>query len=293
MRRQVRKHWTTGVATAVLARPPPDSVRHRPRPHRGDDGQRSAGHLQRALSATIFGTDGNDIITGTDDSDVIATGDGNDTVFGLGRQDTACLGLGDDRFVGGTGSDVFVAESVPDGRDVFEGDGSDTISYAARTAAVKVSLDAVANDGQAGEGDNVGRDAVIVDGGSGPDVLTASFASLHGGPGDDRLTTGTNLFGEAGNDVLTHTGRLRAEMEGGDGGDRLVDNGTGGAGHARRPRQRRADRRRGRARRVHDRRPRQRHHDRRTRPRLHQRRRRQRPAHRRARQRHRHRRGRR
>jgi Ca2+-binding RTX toxin-like protein len=60
-------------------------------------------------------------------------------------------------------------------------------------------------------------------------VLNVEFAAPHGGPGDDQLTSRRFLFGEAGNDTLTHVGALRAEMEGGDGRDRMVDRGTGGA----------------------------------------------------------------
>jgi Ca2+-binding RTX toxin-like protein len=181
------------------------------------------------IPVTIFGTDGNDTITGTDGSDIIATGDGNDVVFGLGAQDTVCLGQGNDRFVGGPGADEFVAESVVDGSDIFENDGSDVVSYKARTTAVNVTLDGVANDGQAGEGDNMGTAAVLVEGGSGNDVLNVEFAAAHGGPGDDRLTSRRFLFGEAGNDTLTHIGGLRTEMECGDGNDRMIDKGTGGS----------------------------------------------------------------
>jgi Ca2+-binding RTX toxin-like protein len=183
------------------------------------------------LPVTIPGTDGDDTVTGTDNSDVIATGDGADVVLGLGAQDTVCLGPGNDRFVGGPGVDSFIADSTTDGRDVVE--STEIVSYAARVLPVVVTVDGVANDGQAGEGDDVGNSLTVVDGGSGADVLTAPLTTpgtgLHGGPGNDRLTAGQFLFGEAGDDVLTHQGPLRATMDGGDGGDRLVDNGTGGS----------------------------------------------------------------
>jgi Ca2+-binding RTX toxin-like protein len=65
------------------------------------------------------------------------------------------------------------------------------------TAAVTVSLDNVANDGQAGENDNA-RDAESVIGGAGNDVLVGNTArnTLRGLFGNDRL------FGADENDTL-------------------------------------------------------------------------------------------
>jgi Ca2+-binding RTX toxin-like protein len=70
-----------------------------------------------------------------------------------------------------------------------------------------VTVDGRANDGEAGEGDNViGAEAII--GGSGDDVLVGPSrlaATLEGGPGDDRLTGGREndlLAGGPGNDTL-------------------------------------------------------------------------------------------
>jgi Ca2+-binding RTX toxin-like protein len=56
------------------------------------------------------------------------------------------------------------------------------------TAAVTVSLDNVANDGQAGENDNA-RDAESIIGGAGNDVLIGNAArnTLRGLFGNDRL----------------------------------------------------------------------------------------------------------
>ena len=132
------------------------------------------------LPATIIGTDGNDHREGTPGKDVFLMKGGDDAVSGLGGDDTACMGAGDDTFTGGGGDDTFVAERVADGRDDFFGDdgrnqsgAGDLATYAARTTAVKVSLDGSHNDGQAGEGDNIaGADVDAVRGESGADVLT-------------------------------------------------------------------------------------------------------------------------
>jgi len=73
-----------------------------------------------------------------------------------------------------------------------------------------VSLDGVANDGVAGEGDNVRPDIESFGGGSGADTLDASGASesksLHGAGGNDVLSSGAgddDLDGGNGSDTLT------------------------------------------------------------------------------------------
>jgi Ca2+-binding RTX toxin-like protein len=95
---------------------------------------------------------------------------------------------------------------------------ADFMSYSASTGALDVSLDGQANDGPAGEGDNVGADIELVVGGAGADKLTAgsSSAILEGAAGEDVVTGGPgqdNLQGGAGNDQLT----------GADGNDTLQD----------------------------------------------------------------------
>lgn len=150
------------------------------------------------LPVTIAGTPGPDTLVGTEGADVFSAGAGDDLVIGLEGNDVACLGAGTDRFIGGPGNDTFVAEAKPDGSDRFTtGDGFDTAVYSARTTPVAISLDGVANDGAAGEGDNIGNADVV--GGAAADTLTSTDASgpeqLFGGPGDDKLTGVGNLFG--------------------------------------------------------------------------------------------------
>ena len=66
-------------------------------------------------------------------------------------------GDGNDQLEGGAGNDVFHEGSAANGSDAMEGDaGADTADYSARTNPVTVSLDGNSNDGEAGEGDNVG-----------------------------------------------------------------------------------------------------------------------------------------
>ena len=85
--------------------------------------------------------------------------------------------------------------------------------YSARSSAVTVWIDAIANDGVPGEADNVKTDVENAIGGSGNDTMLGGAAAnvLSGGAGHD------SIDGEAGNDTL----------DGGDGDDTLA----GGAGH--------------------------------------------------------------
>ena len=142
---------------------------------------------------------------------VLDGGDGNDVLFG---------GNGNDTLIGGRGSDILSG-----------GGGNDTADYSASTANLVITLDNVANDGVAGENDNVRDDVENVIGGSGNDKITGSSANniLRGGKGNDSLYGGGGadaLFGNDGNDLLDG-GAGDDYLEGGAGNDTL----TGGSGH--------------------------------------------------------------
>jgi Ca2+-binding RTX toxin-like protein len=199
------------------------------------------------LTVTISGTAGNDAIIGTPGNDVISAGAGNDIVAAMGGDDTVCLGSGDDLLDGGAGADTMVADAAPDGADTFVGNsaqpgGIDIALYAARTTPVNVTLDGTANDGAAGEGDNIATDVARVVGGSANDVIDATAATaqtlLNGGPGNDTIKGNFDLFGDAGDDTLTLVGQSSGTLIGGDGNDTVVggpvrDNVIGGNGNDR------------------------------------------------------------
>jgi len=138
--------------------------------------------------ATMQGSSGDDVLTGTA---------GADSIFGLAGSDRIDGGAGDDDLDGGPGAD-----------DLRGGAGSDSVLYGGRSAAVAVTLDDVADDGQQGEGDNVHADIEQIFGGDGGDRLNGNARAqlIDGGPGDDSILDGggrDRVYGGPGNDVLT------------------------------------------------------------------------------------------
>ncbi len=153
-------------------------------------------------------------------------GNGNDTVTG-GRADDAFVGEpGKDVQSGGAGNDIFYS-GFPDGRDrIAGGAGFDTADYEDRGVAMSISLDRKANDGWAGEKDNVGTDNGIesVIGGTAADVLTGNALGnvLSGGAGNDTITGGPGidfLYGYGDNDTLNSIDGYPDIVDGGLGTD--------------------------------------------------------------------------
>lgn len=156
----------------------------------------------------ILGGSNNDVIGADNDGDRLVGGAGNDLLVG-GAGSDVLLGGGED---GPTGSGNDKLDGGPGADRVSGGDGHDVGSYELRTVAITASLDDVANDGAAGEGDNVLTDVEELRGGSASDTLTGSSGAdtLRGNGGDDTLS------GLGGDDILS----------GGDGNDTI----TGGTG---------------------------------------------------------------
>jgi hypothetical protein len=154
----------------------------------GDDSL-SAALLTNADALLLGGAGGdvlsggasNDALDGGDDGDSLSGGDGNDLLTGDEGDDTLDGGAGADDLVGGPGIDTAV----------FDG-----------AAAKAVSLDGVANDGAAGEGDNVS---------SGVEDVQAAAAAA----------STVTLIGDAAGNALTVTAG-EAAISGGDGGDTLT-----------------------------------------------------------------------
>ena len=151
-------------------------------------------------------TEGDDVILGTPDDDVIDGLGGNDTICGLGGDDIINGGAGADRIVGAAGDDTL---NGGDGFDqIFAGAGDDTVRGGTGNDTIN-----------GGDGiDNIfgenGNDRIM--GGGGADVLNGDggFDRVAGGNGNDLINGGTHddellgnlgldrLNGDGGNDVL-------------------------------------------------------------------------------------------
>ncbi len=168
------------------------------------------------------------------DVEVVKGGLGADALTGSANADTLWGGAGDDTLTGGLGADILNGDAGDDtldegaatsGADVISGGaGFDTVTYAGRSVAVVVAIDAVADDGQALEGDKLATDIEHVIGGSAGDTLTGGVGNdtLEGGPGNDTLAGGV------GNDTLI--GGAGADTLSGDAGDDRFDEGSAASG---------------------------------------------------------------
>jgi Ca2+-binding RTX toxin-like protein len=96
-----------------------------------------------------------DVVTGTEDADTIATGSGDDQIDGLGGADDIDAGPGNDTTEGGTGNDSVTGGpgndqlSDADGDDTYffaPGDGQDVISDLAGTDAIVFAAGISASD---------------------------------------------------------------------------------------------------------------------------------------------------
>lgn len=169
---------------------------------------------------TIASGRGDDIVTGLGGRDTMSGNDGDDSLFGGADDDRLNGGTGEDQAFGGAGDDRFDGSDIA-GADVFSGgDGVDFISYL-RVADITVTLDNQADDGQAGESDNVMADVEDVTTGEGDDVIAGAHAAndLSGGSGNDTIRGG------AGNDGLDG-GLGRDNLGGGPGTDSLSGGGN-------------------------------------------------------------------
>jgi Ca2+-binding RTX toxin-like protein len=196
---------------------------------------------------SLSGDDGNDKLVGGTQGDTIKGGNGSDEVSYADATDKVTVTLDDNTandgqvnegdnlapdierieggdfddslsgsdapntLVGGKGADVLVGKGGP---DVLDGGlGTDSVSYAGAPSAVTVTADGLAaNDGPAGENDNVLETVENVTGSSFNDSLTGSSANnrLNGGAGDDVLDGklgADNLVGGGGIDTVVYSDR--------------------------------------------------------------------------------------
>src|SRR4051812_17378049 len=198
--------------------------------------QRPRGVLVRDGGAPLTGAcrpanaGGGRFCRGRFDGTDVALGDGDDSLTS-NMSGLADGGPGDDQIH--TGGAASMLSGGP-GADLLDATASDSaaVTYADHTDGVTVRLDGLADDGAAGEGDNVLGRVTGITGGSGNDDLQAGdhASGLFGGPGDDLLTGSPEgdsinagegddtVAGGAGNDYL-QGGAGADELGGGDGFD--------------------------------------------------------------------------
>ena len=189
---------------------------------------------------TIIGGSGNDVLVGDEfvpgPNLLMEGGPGNDALGGGSGNDTLEGGLGNDSMGHDPGNDVI------DGGDGIDQYGlQDVLGSGDAT----ITLDNIANDGYAGESDNVMDNVENLFGHTGNDTIIGSSAdndidgfggqdSIDGGGGNDLLTSthsggGGTLNGGDGNDTLggTDSSDTFNEIHGGAGDDLIyMDNST-------------------------------------------------------------------
>jgi Ca2+-binding RTX toxin-like protein len=165
----------------------------------------------RALTPTIVGTNGDDLIQGTTQIDIIFGLAGNDRIVGGSGADIICGGEGNDIMFGGTQNDTLYGGL---GNDAINGDsGNDTISGGEGN---DIAIGGTENDTLYGD---IGQDVIF--GGSGVDAIyggdSADILSgdgnddtVDGGNGDDLINGGSGrdvLDGNAGRDIVDGAGQ--------------------------------------------------------------------------------------
>lgn len=167
-----------------------------------------------ALSDSLVGGSGTDVLNTGSGSDVVYGNGGNDNINGESGKDFIFGGFGNDTLLGATGNDTIIGGS---GNDVIlGGDGNNIISGDAGADRISGGSWADLISG--------GNDSDTIFGGDGNDTLAGDGAtdSIIGGLGDDRL------FGGAGNDALD-AGSGNDLIDGGAGSDTVIFAGTSSA----------------------------------------------------------------
>jgi Ca2+-binding RTX toxin-like protein len=205
----------------------------------------SAGNVLRGGGGNdrLVAGDGGDSLLGGDGDDVLDAGAGDDRLDGLAGNDRLDGGAGADGLDGGTGGDQL--RGGPDRDrvsyygdsyysyyydDEYYGLGGSSSGSTTSPAGVTLILDDRANDGAAGEGDDVGSDIEVITGSAGDDTIVAGAVDnqIEGYGGKDRIEGGDGddkIGGGAGDDVIGG-GAGKDELRGGGDNDQ-IDGGPG------------------------------------------------------------------
>lgn len=193
----------------------------------------------------VYGSDFDDVITGSNAVNVLYGGDGNDVIHGVGGanvlyggagNDTIYAGTGDDAIYGGDGNDTFFSNTGSN--SYFGGDGNDTVDYSGSNAGVNVNLATGEGSGGWAAGDTYDSIESVI-GSSHNDVIIGNAQAnyIEGGDGNDTITSGggaDQLFGGAGADTFIIDGSFLElggidRVDGGDGTDTVQISANGDA----------------------------------------------------------------
>lgn len=181
--------------------------------------------------AQLFGTSGNDRVTGTSDVNTIYTFDGDDFISSLEGNDFIDAGGGVNEIYSGAGDDWVLLSSGEN--TVYGGDGSDWISFS-QDSGVNLDLEKAERQ-YFGDFSAIILDIENVDAGNVNDIIYGSALENHlngrggndllrGQDGNDHLSGGEGddtLYGDSGSDTLT--GGLGNDIYVTDGNDTIVE----------------------------------------------------------------------
>ncbi|MBV5277646.1 MAG: hypothetical protein J0647_01100, partial [Campylobacteraceae bacterium] len=186
------------------------------------------GSVAGSSLATIYGYDGNDVITGNSAllNEYIDGGDDNDTLKGGGGADTLLGGAGNDLFYGNTDGDTITGgETTENGGDSidFVDVGTANLDINMTAGTVKISGDLTATvKSTFTEIENIiggaGSDTIVGDERSNYLYGAAGDDTLKGGTGSDYLDGGSHTNGLGDwvdylNDGVTDTAGVRVELQ--------------------------------------------------------------------------------
>ncbi|TAL40169.1 MAG: tandem-95 repeat protein [Alphaproteobacteria bacterium] len=161
-----------------------------------------------AASNLVYGGTGNNTYIGSASGDYIDGGDGNSTMYGNDGGDVLRSGNATNALFGGAGDDYIYDNGYVTSDTYDGGAGFDTLDYNSVFANVVATISGgVISSAQTGNDTISGIDDIYF--GFGNDTITGDATTvlvLHGGSGNDILTTGDMgdaLFGDSGNDTLT------------------------------------------------------------------------------------------
>ena len=198
---------------------------------------------------TIFGGDGNDVITGSINRDIVDGQDGNDTILGGASQDLLLGGAGNDLLSGEAGNDALEGQEGDD--MLLGGAGNDTLTGGAGINTVNgqgssndvlreqitgaMTLSATTLTHSIGVTTVIGIELALLTGSAGSDRIDArgwaGGTTLLAGAGNDTVLGGTGndrIYGGSGDDVIAGFGGNDGIL--GEDGNDTVDGGEGDDG---------------------------------------------------------------